>query len=189
MTGVWKYSFAMLELFYVAPAFAADPAHHEANTTIPHMDVSTFPSQLFWLTICFGLLYLIMSRVALPQIQDILNRRQSTVTNNLEKSAKLRDEAEDIQIAYDKALRQADNHAQDFLNNSIDELNKKNAAELSKSMDSIVDKIQKAEADIAKQRDKAIKEAEKIANDVASVLTEKILEIQKTDTKKPKKRA
>lgn len=179
-------------LLYAFPVMASDPSHgveHGGGATIPHMDASTFASQLFWLTICFVLLYTIMAKFALPQIHGILEHRHYTVQNNLEKAAKLRDEAEDIQIAYDKALRQAENHAQEFLNSSIDEVTEKNAVELSKAMDSIAEKIQKAETSIAKKRDEMSKDADKIATDIATALTEKVLEIQHLDTNKTKKRA
>lgn len=188
MTYLGKYSALLGTFFYTMPVSAADPSH-KTGATIPHMDTTTFASQLFWLTICFGLLYFLMARVALPQIQDILNRRQSTIQNNLEKAAKLRDEAEDLQIAYDKALRQAENHAQEFLKSSLDDVAEKNALSLSKAMDTVMNKIQKAEEDISKKRDEMAKDAEKIADDIATLLVEKVLKAQQTSSSPSKKRA
>ena len=188
MSWVKKHCLISAGMFYTSPAFSADAAH-KSSAAIPHMDVASFASQLFWLAISFGLLYFIMSRIALPQIHDILERRQNTVQGNLEKAAKLRDEAEDIQIAYDKALRQAENHAQEFLNNALDDLNKKNTEKLSTAMDATVDKIQKAEEKITKQKEEAVKDASKIADEIATILTEKVLEIQKNDSNTTKKRA
>lgn len=188
MSYLQKLSFISAGVLYTMPAFSAlDDV--ETGATIPHMDVSTFASQLFWLAVSFGVLYFIMSRKALPQIHDILERRHNTVQNNLEKAAKLRDEAEDVQIAYDKALRQAENHAQEFLNNSIDDMTNKNAETLSQAMEKTIETIKTAETKIAQLKQDAIKDAEKIADDIATLLTEKVIDMQNLNTKATKKRA
>ena len=41
------------------------PAEHAG---LPQMDVGTFPSQIFWLVVTFGLLFLVLSRMTLPMI-------------------------------------------------------------------------------------------------------------------------
>ncbi|MCA3572563.1 MAG: F0F1 ATP synthase subunit B', partial [Aestuariivirga sp.] len=46
-----------------------------ANAPFPPMDTSTFPSQIFWLVIFFGLLYLLMSRLVLPKMAAVLDKR------------------------------------------------------------------------------------------------------------------
>ncbi len=182
MSNLWRYLLSVGGVFYTLPSLAA-----EDGATIPHMDVTSYASQIFWLVVCFALLYWMMARAALPRIEHILDQRVNTVQKNLEKAAKLRDQAEDIQIAYDKALRQANNHAQEFLANSINDIAEKNAQELSKTIDKVLEKIQKAEIRISNQRNDAMKKAEKTADEIATVLTKKILHMQKNSTVQTKK--
>ncbi|MBT7451768.1 MAG: F0F1 ATP synthase subunit B', partial [Rhodospirillaceae bacterium] len=43
---------------------------------MPQFDPSTFSSQLFWLLICFVVLYWVISKFAIPRIGDILEQRE-----------------------------------------------------------------------------------------------------------------
>jgi F-type H+-transporting ATPase subunit b len=48
----------------------------------PPFDSQTYPSQLFWLTLTFVALYLLMSRIALPRIASILEQRRKHVSTS-----------------------------------------------------------------------------------------------------------
>jgi F-type H+-transporting ATPase subunit b len=43
---------------------------------MPQLDFSTFPNQIFWLVVTLVVIYLILSRVALPRIGAVLAERQ-----------------------------------------------------------------------------------------------------------------
>lgn len=49
---------------------------------MPQFDPSVFIPQLFWLAICFSILYLFISKVFLPRILDIINQRNSLIERN-----------------------------------------------------------------------------------------------------------
>ena len=53
----------------------------------PPFDTTHFPSQLLWLVITFGALYLLMSKIALPRVAGILENRQSKITSDLDSAA------------------------------------------------------------------------------------------------------
>ena len=76
------------------------------------MDASTFPSQIFWLVIFFGLLYLLMSKLALPKMAAVLDKRHKTIEGDLAKAAALKNETEAAVQAYEKALADARAKAQ-----------------------------------------------------------------------------
>lgn len=46
---------------------------------MPQLDFSTYLSQLFWFTIFFFLLYLVLSNLVLPKIEIVIKRRYETI--------------------------------------------------------------------------------------------------------------
>ncbi|MFG1401698.1 F0F1 ATP synthase subunit B [Xanthobacter sediminis] len=90
-----------------APAAGQENVVDEHAVHFPPFDVTTFPSQLLWLAITFGLLYLLMSRVTLPRIGRILEERHDRIADDLEEANKHKAESEAAQAAYEKALHEA----------------------------------------------------------------------------------
>jgi len=73
----------------------------------PQLDFSTFGNQIFWLLITLVVIYLILSRVALPRIGAVLAERQGTITNDIAAAEALKARAVDAEAAYNKALADA----------------------------------------------------------------------------------
>lgn len=84
-------------------------AHGEEHVTgvFPPFDASTYPSQLLWLAISFGLLYLIMKRVALPRIGEILEERRDKIEGDLAEAERLRHKTDQAIASYEAALAEA----------------------------------------------------------------------------------
>ncbi len=76
----------------------------EAGGSMPQLDFSTFPNQIFWLVVTLIVIYLILSRVALPRIGAVLAERQGTITNDIAAAEELKQRALEAEAAYDKAL-------------------------------------------------------------------------------------
>lgn len=71
---------------------------------MPQLDFSTWGNQIFWLVITLVVIYLILSRVALPRIASVLAERQGTITNDIAAAEDLKAKAQDAEAAYDIAL-------------------------------------------------------------------------------------
>ena len=78
---------------------------------MPQLDFSTFPNQIFWLVVTLVVIYLILSRVALPRIGAVLAERQGTITNDIAAAEELKQRAIEAKAAYDKALADARSEA------------------------------------------------------------------------------
>lgn len=81
---------------------------------MPQLDPSGFSTQLFWLFIAFMTLFLIAWKLALPRITEVLNARRERIDGDLEKAETLKQEADDVLAAYEKALADAALEAQDI---------------------------------------------------------------------------
>ena len=79
---------------------------------MPQLEFSTFPNQIFWLVITLVVIYLILSRVALPRIGAVLAERQGTITNDIAKAEELKAKAVEAEEAYNRALAEARAEAQ-----------------------------------------------------------------------------
>jgi F-type H+-transporting ATPase subunit b len=86
--------------FVTTPAFAAGSA-------FPPFDSKTFTSQLFWLFLTFGALYVLMSKIALPRVGSILEERRSTIASALSAAAGAQKQAEEAALAHEQSLAKA----------------------------------------------------------------------------------
>ncbi len=74
---------------------------------MPQLDISTFPSQIFWLILCFAILCFAMASFLAPRIGDSLTSRQNKL-NDLHNSAlKLSETADHLEHENQRNLKTA----------------------------------------------------------------------------------
>jgi F-type H+-transporting ATPase subunit b len=78
----------------------------------PPFKTETFPSQIFWLTITFAFLFVVLWRVAGPRIAGTIATRRSQINGDIEAAQKARGDAEAASAAYQTALAGARARAQ-----------------------------------------------------------------------------
>lgn len=167
-------SFLTSALLLSAPvaAWADEHGHDDAHgaTGLPQLDISTFPSQLFWLVVTGVTLYILMSKFALPKIEQIMRARDAFVHDNLRKAADLRRQAEDVKIDYDRSVRQAENHAKEFLANTLADLRAKHDAALQETLNGIAARTAESESRLQKEKDQIMasldQHATRLADDI-----------------------
>src|ERR1700722_20024242 len=85
-------------------------AHTTATTEAPKpggfppFDHTTFPSQLFWLTVTFAFLFVVLWRIAGPRINGVITLRRGTINGDIQAAQKARGDAEAAGAAYETAL-------------------------------------------------------------------------------------
>ena len=89
---------------------ATPPGEHRG--AFPPFQKDTFGSQLLWLAITFGLLYLIASRLALPRVGGIIADRRARIDGDLADAARMKSEADAAVASYEKSLADARARAQ-----------------------------------------------------------------------------
>ena len=92
------------------------PASEQHARGFPPFDSQTFPSQIFWLVLIFIVLYLLMSKIALPRIQSILEARRQRIEDDLEEAQRLKGASDTALAAHEKALAEARGRAQTLAN-------------------------------------------------------------------------
>lgn len=142
----------------------------EAAGSFPPFDPSTFGSQLLWLAITFGVLYWLMSKVALPRLSDILEVRRDRIMSDLDEAQRLKDESEEAIASYEQALAEARKKAHDIALVARDKAQAEVDAEQAKVDADLGVKMAEAEASIAETRKQAMAEVSSIAEDTTSEL-------------------
>ncbi len=142
---------------------------------MPQLDPSTYLTQLFWLVVTFGILYLLMWRVALPRIADLLQARQERIDDDLERAERLRNDAAQALEAYDKAIAAGRENAQAVLRQAAE----KSAAEAAARGDELVARLatetEAAERRIRAARDAALANVQAVAVGVAQAAAARLI--------------
>jgi F-type H+-transporting ATPase subunit b len=142
---------------------------------LPQMDPTTFPSQLFWLVVTFGLLFLVLWRVTLPRIAGVIGDRRNRIEGDLETAEKMRNDAAEALKAYETALATARGGAA-----SVADENRKRVAGEIEAMKIAADRdsqiaMNAAETRIAAERAKAEIHVRAAAGEAAASIVERLI--------------
>jgi F-type H+-transporting ATPase subunit b len=159
------------ETGHTTESTAAEGGHQGA---FPPMDATTFPSQIFWLVVFFGLLYLLMSRLALPKMEAVLANRHKTIESDLAKASALRNETEAAVQAYEKALADARAKAQGIAGETRAKMSAEMDAERAGLEKKIGAKTAEAESRIAAAKDQAMKDVGEVAAETAAEIVSEL---------------
>lgn len=154
---------------------ATETDAHESGGSFPPFDqIDTFPSQIFWLAITFGLLYFVMAYVFLPKVRKSLEDRDTTITGSIEEAAALSKQADEAVTAFESDIAKARAAARDTASKAKAEADARIAEQTTKVEAELAAKLEKAEAEIAEVRAKAMAGVGDVASDTAAAIVEKL---------------
>jgi F-type H+-transporting ATPase subunit b len=142
---------------------------------MPQLDLSTFPSQIFWLAVFFTVLYLLMAKLAIPRIERVIDERRDRVENDLDKAGQMKSEAEAVITAYEKALADARHQAQLTMKETSDKLAALAAERQRQAGAVIAERTSIAEKRIAAAKSAALADLRGVAVDVARSAAAKLI--------------
>ena len=150
---------------------AADGGHKAA---FPPFESNTFASQLVSFAIAFGLLYLIVSRLALPRVGGVLASRQQVIDTDLNEAAKLKADSDAALKAYETELANARAKAQAMAAEVREKLNAQQEAAKAELEANLATRLTAAEQTIASTRATAMGNVRGIAADTAAAIVERL---------------
>ena len=141
---------------------------------MPQLEITTYPSQIFWLAVSFLILYLIMSRLIIPKISSVIKSRESEIKNNIHISEQMYKDTEIINNEYEETKKNIENEARGIINYLKETTNKKitNSTELLKKR--LEQKLEKNEQEIINNKKKALKEINKISLNLSEEILKKL---------------
>lgn len=141
---------------------------------MPQLDISTFPSQIFWLLICFGILCFAMVTFLAPRLGKSLELRQQELESLKDKAEKLLEEAHSLahenEITIDNSRKEANAKIQKILS----ELNQYKDQKLLEFDTKAQGKLQELNKSLHTQRDDILKDADKLISHLSLEIFEKL---------------
>jgi len=135
---------------------------------LPQLDITTWPNQLFWLVVTFGIGYVIMSRMITPRIGNVLEQRGRTIQNNLTRAKEAEADAQAMKQEFEASLDDARAKASDASQKAMAEAKANAEAAEAELSAKLTKKTKTAETKLSKVRDEALANI----NDVASEVTQ-----------------
>ena len=158
-----------LSFLFFMEAFAAE------SGGMPQLNPEFWVSQIFWLIITFGILYVVLSRLILPKISANLEIRKSQILENIEAADKQREESELRIVEYEKIVQNSKDQAKNYFKKSREKLLKDINLKKDALDKDLSEEIQKAETQIQEFRNRAPEKINRIAIETSSDLLQKLI--------------
>ena len=142
---------------------------------MPQLNPEFWVSQIFWLLLTFGILYIVLSKFILPKISTNLESRKSQILENIEMAEKQREQSEIKIKEFEKIILDSKNKAKNYFNDArkkvLEDINKKREV----LENEINEEIKIAEKDIASLKSNAPEKINKIAIETSADLIKQLI--------------
>ncbi len=140
----------------------------------PAFRTETFAGQILWLAITFGLLYYLMSKVALPRVRVVLDDRRQRIAADLDQAATMRTRAQEAGTAYEQSLAEARGKAQAIAQDTRTALSTEAEVRRKALEAELAAKLAEAEATIRGRTESAMANVREVATGAASAIVERL---------------
>ena len=174
MSNKLKLIFLVFVIFYSKFTFAAS----KSNEGMPQLDVTTYPSLIFWLVLTFGFTYLVLKYYITPRMSEILNHRKEKIDNDLFEAKKARKSADENKSHQDKSISEAKQKAIEIVKEAVE----KTKVELLEAENLVKNKLSKklavAEKNILVTKNESLKKVNKLSSEIAVLISDKVSGIE-----------
>src|ERR1700720_1498287 len=150
----------------------ASGGHGESS--FPPFDPVNFTPMLIWLSLSFGLLYLLMSKIALPRVESILHARAHKITKDIGEANAFRARSEEAAAAHDKTIAEAKAKALALAQETHARLTAESEANRLALEAKLNARLAASETQILEMKAKAMGNVEAIASEAAAAIVQHI---------------
>ena len=146
-----------------------------SNEGMPQLNPEFWISQIFWLTLVIGTLYVLLSKFILPKISNNLETRKSQIVENIEDAEKQREESDQKIKDYKNIINEAKIEAKNIFNQARKKISKDINNKRESLKKEIDEEIKKAESEILDFKNKSPEKINKIAIEASEDLIQQII--------------
>ena len=166
-----KYFFYLIffNLFIIKEVFAAE------SGGMPQLNPEFWVSQIFWLTLTFGILYVILSKLILPKISANLELRKTQIQENIGAAEKQREDSESKIKEYEDAITKSKIEAKNIFKETREKAQKDINSKKDLLEKQIDEEVKKVEEEISLLKRDAPEKINKIAIETSSEILKKLI--------------
>jgi F-type H+-transporting ATPase subunit b len=148
-------------------------AHAEGMPQLDFANPLTI-SQVVWGAIIFALLYILLSRVALPRVGSVIDERARHIAADLETAQASKARADDAAKQVAEATARARAEAQASINAALDAAKQESAGRIAALNERLEQQLKDAEAQIHAARAAALRALREVATDTAATVIDRL---------------
>ena len=148
------------------------------SSGMPQLNTKFWFSQIFWLILTFGILFVVLSKLILPKISKNLEIRKSQILENIETAENQRQESENKIKEYEKIVLESKNEAKNYFNKAREKILKDIDKKRKVLEINVNEEIAKVEKEIAELKNKSSETINKIAIETSSDIVRELIGIQ-----------
>ena len=179
---IWIYS-RIIPLSLITPlSFITQSALAAGDSSggLPQLDITTWPSQLFWLVVTFVIGYILISSLVAPSISSVLENRSTKISDDLETAKKAQDNAKEVYTSYEESLSEARSQAAIAAAKALEEAKAETASRDAAINKKLAASAKKAEARLSKMRDEALSSLEDLATETSQKIIAELTPVKVT---------
>ena len=142
---------------------------------MPQLNPEFWFSQIFWLIITFGIMFVLLSKLILPKISENLEIRKAQILENIEAAEKQREESDKKLEEYEKLIANSKNEAKNYFNKAREKILKdvdKKRENLEKEINEEINNVEKEILDL---KNKSPEKIRKIAVETSADLVKQLI--------------
>ena len=163
------FQLIFFNFFFVKEVFAAE------SGGMPQLNPEFWISQIFWLILTFGILYVTLSKLILPKISANLELRKSQIQENIEAAEKQRESSETKLKEYNDIVLKSKLEAKNIFKDAREKVLKDIKIKRETLDKQIDEEIKKTEQEINVLKKGAPEKINKIAIETSSELVKKLI--------------
>jgi F-type H+-transporting ATPase subunit b len=148
------------------------------SSGMPQLNPEFWFSQIFWLIITFGVLFIVLSKLILPKISANLEARKSQILENIGAAEKQREASENKIKEYEKIILDSKNEAKNYFNKARGQILKDIDKKRKTLKNEINVEIKKAEKEIVDLKNKSPEKINKIVVETSSDLVKQLIGVE-----------
>ena len=145
---------------------------------MPQLDPKFWISQIFWLTLIFLTLYLIVSKIFLPKITLSIENRKSRIVDDLDQAQKLKENAEKKLIEYKKIIEEAKKEAKKIIEEGKKVIDNDIEQKKKKFNDEIEKELHRTELEIKSLKKNSLSKIQNIAEETSAEIIKQVINVE-----------
>lgn len=158
------------------PAWAEEAAHEGGSKSLPQLDITLYPSVMFWMVASFVLFFIVMKKVGVPGVQETIAKRRSILDADLESARRASEEADAVIKEHEEALHEARRKAHETVGNIVYAAACEAEEEQEKQGQELHHRMTVAHENLAKAKQDAMRETQHFVNDLVNEVVARVMQ-------------